>query len=270
MESIQAGPYHWSSISVSHEVYSWGLDRFGSTGLPIKEKQYIQKQDRIVHQPRSVVYLVREFEKNKEKNKVFADTKAMFIDKNLKDKAKDKAIEQPAQVDDFDDVDGAEEEEEKKETHVVNDKDFDSKSKKETAFLKPPKRKEVTMLVKNKNTSSQVNLVDEVNEIQAPMEFVDKSNIQSLILAKSDKFHALHKYLVEEKRNKWDEMSIIRLNKKLERYLNEILEKIKENILLSRERRSYQLKIETSFISRISDVPFKIENIFREKQKIMQ
>lgn len=65
-------------------------------------------------------------------------------------------------------------------------------------------------------------------------------------------------------------MSIIRLNKKLERYLNEILEKIKENILLSRERRSYQLKIETSFISRISDVPFKIENIFREKQKIMQ
>lgn len=67
MESIQAGPYHCSSISVSHEVYSWGLDRFGSTGLPIKEKQYIQKQDRFVKDPRSVVYLVREFEKNKEK-----------------------------------------------------------------------------------------------------------------------------------------------------------------------------------------------------------
>lgn len=150
-----------------------------------------------------MVYLVREFEKNKEKNKVFADTKAMFIDKNLKDRAKDKVIELPAQVDDFDDVDGdEEEEEEKKETKGINDKDFDNKSKKETAFLKPSKRKEVTTLVKSKNTSSHVNLVDEANEIQAPMEFVDKSNIQSLILAKSDKFHALHKYLVEEKRNK--------------------------------------------------------------------
>lgn len=197
---------------------------------------------------------------------MFSDTKALFIDKNYKEKSKGSAIEQPAQVEDVDDVD----EEEKKEVPGATDKEFENKPKKETQFLKPLKRKEVAPMTKNKNTVNEANLVDEVTEIQAPMEFVDKSNIQSLILAKSDKFHVLHKYLVEEKRNKCDEMSIIRLNKKLEKYLSEILEKIKENIFLNRERWSYQLKIETSFISRISDTPFKIENVYREKQKIVQ
>jgi alpha-tubulin suppressor-like RCC1 family protein len=52
MKLIQAGPYHCCTISANNELYSWGRDRMGSTGLPVKKQQLEGKKDRIIDQPR--------------------------------------------------------------------------------------------------------------------------------------------------------------------------------------------------------------------------
>jgi len=69
MKNIAVGPYHCCTISLNNELYSWGIDRMGSTGLPVKKEQLTTKKDRKIRMPRQVMYLSREFETNKEKNR---------------------------------------------------------------------------------------------------------------------------------------------------------------------------------------------------------
>ena len=93
--------------------------------------------------------------------------------------------------------------------------------------------------------------------------FLNESNLQSLSISKNDKAQLLHDFLQDEMQSKWDEMSIIRVSKRLSKYLEDIIEKVKIWIQINENRKKYQLKIESTFISRISYAPFALEDIYR-------
>lgn len=111
--------------------------------------------------------------------------------------------------------------------------------------------------------------INEHQDIIMAEKFFKTADFQSISLTQSKKFLAIHKFLLEEKRHNCDEISILRLSRKLNRLLDTIIDQIREELAIEDERKKYKLHIETTFISRISYSPYKVYNAYRNKNEIL-
>ena len=126
-------------------------------------------------------------------------------------------------------------------------------------------------MLKNRKSINKVkddNNIDFYEEIERPRRFIQRSNIKSISLNKSEKLHAIHKMLNDEKDNNCSEEDILVLSGKLNKLLMNVIENIKSSRSFEDQRRQYKLQIESSFISRVSYTPYKINEVYREKDKI--
>jgi hypothetical protein len=231
-------------------MYSWGLDRMGSTGLPIKKEQYNKQMNRIIKEPRQVVLIAREFEKNKEKNRLISERDNINFKTKIKQKEVQDILPNVSEQDELDD-----DEEEKIVTEKEGKKSSPRNIGKISGKATNIKRKDAASKHSKSRAPAKIRPVSE-EDINIPRMFIQTSNIRSISLSKADKFHGLHKYLVDELNNKCDEQSIIRLNKRLSKFLILIIDMVKTAIDMSNERYKQELKIESSFISRVADKPF--------------
>jgi hypothetical protein len=243
-------------------MYSWGLDRMGSTGLPIKKEQYNKQMNRIIKEPRQVVFIAREFEKNKEKNRLISERDNINFKTKIKQKEVQDILPNVSEQDEEDKIDEDEEEEkivtekeDKKSLHKNIGKGSGKATNTKQKDGQQVKRKDAASKHSKSRVPAKIRPVSE-EDINIPRMFIQTSNIRSISLSKADKFHGLHKYLVDELNNKCDEQSIIRLNKRLSKFLMLIIDMVKTAIDMSNERYKQELKIEASFISRVADKPF--------------
>ena len=121
---------------------------------------------------------------------------------------------------------------------------------------------------KSINKAKDDNNIDFYEEIERPRRFIQRSNIRSTSLNKSEKLHVIYKMLNDEKDNNCSEEDILVLSGKLNKLLMNVIENIKSSRNFEDQRRQYKLQIESSFISRVSYTPYKINEVYREKDKI--
>ena len=74
--------------------------------------------------------------------------------------------------------------------------------------------------------------------------------------------------LNDEQENNCSEEDILVLSGKLNKFLTRVIENIKSSRSFEDQRRQYKLQIESSFISRVSYTPYRISEVYREKDKI--
>ena len=253
MRDVCAGPYHCCTVAMSNDLYSWGLDRMGSTGLPIKKEQYNKRKNRLVKDPRVAVLLSKELEDNKEKNRLLNENDDEVYENRIQT-----TVREEIKITESDQVG---EEEEKK---AVNENIDRKQVYKQPGSVKP--RKEIESKIKEneeKKNRKAVFIERPVSneDIQVIHKFVKTSKFRLVAISKGNKFNGLHKYLVDEKVNKCDEMNIIRLNKRLYKYLDQILNTVRTSITIHQYRTMQEFKLESSFISRISVKPFNLNSI---------
>lgn len=212
----------------------------GSTGLPIKREQYEKRKNRMIRDPRQVVLLSREFDENKEKNKLLEENNN---DEFLENK-KVGMTTAPGMVTETEPKDEEEEKIPQEDAPLLKQEGKDQLAK--------------TKKDKKKNSKEVMRYVTE-DDINLFYKFIEKSNFRILSISKGKKFHGLHQYLVDEKVNRCDEMSIIRMNKRLLKYLDQILNIVRTCIEMQAFQIKNQFKIESAFISRVSMKPFSMD-----------
>ncbi|CAI2377915.1 unnamed protein product [Moneuplotes crassus] len=241
IKDICSGPYHCSIFTMGNEMYSWGFDRMGSTGLPIKIQQYQKRKNRRVKDPRPIELLSKQFEENKEKNRLLNDNEDVYDDKK---RGATRGARIPTETD-------LVHEEEKK---IIPDEETPKEVTRE-------EKQEATKVAtrdyfkrKNKATRGPVSERD----VDMFWGFVKKSKVRILSISKTNRFQGLSRYLIDERDHGCDEMSIIRMNKKLMKYLDIILGIVKTCIEMYLYKQKNEFKIESAFISRVSVKPFNI------------
>lgn len=270
MRSIKTGPNHSWAISFNQDLYSWGIDRLGSTGLLIKKDQYTEKKDRLVLKPKVVSTLAKKFQENENRaanrpeeirrkaemeNEFSGDETPSYEE----EKEESKGILHDSLGEELENIDA-------KTNKTV--KTAKSKVTAKTGKSSQRRKGEKSKYGKEYDDAIDPNEIYYELEIDKPRKFIQRTNIQSLSYNKNEKFYTISKILRDEKENNWDETAILKLNRKLNKKLDSIIENLKECMLIEDERRKFKLHIESSFISRVSYNPYKVHDIYRDKNLI--